>query len=399
MKILSINSVPYGSTCKMMTGICELALSKHDVAAATGFSTHPVHIPVRYVPIGGMISKATHMLLSRATGYNGVFSFFSTKKFLKQVKQMQPDVIHLHNLHGWYINIPMLFRYIKRNNIRIVWTLHDCWAFTGHCPYFTLANCDKWEKECNHCPSYKEYPQSLCDNARKMFQLKSKWFTGVKDLTIVTPSQWLAGLVQESFLKEYPVQVIHNGIDLSVFKPTQSDFRHKYAIPAEKKILLGVAFGWGERKGLDVFADLEIRLDKEKYQIVLVGTDDQIDKQLPSGIISIHRTQNQKELAEIYTAADLFVNPTREENYPTVNMEALACGTPVVSYQTGGSPEILDATCGSVVAYDDIDALEKEIKRICENQAYTREACVERAKQFDGQERFCEYIKLYESAK
>jgi glycosyltransferase involved in cell wall biosynthesis len=229
-----------------------------------------------------------------------------------------------------------------------------------------------------------------------MWRLKKKWFTGVEDMTIVTPSQWLAGLVKESILKDYTVKVIHNGIDLSIFKSMPNNFREKYGIPENKKILLGVAFGWGIRKGLDVFLELEKRLDPHKYQIVLVGTDDKVDKQLPAGIISIHRTQNQQELAEIYTAADLFVNPTREENYPTVNMESLACGTPVLTFRTGGSPEILDENTGAVVDCDDIDALEQEIVRICDKKPHSMEACLTRAKSFDMNERFEEYIKLYE---
>jgi glycosyltransferase involved in cell wall biosynthesis len=229
-----------------------------------------------------------------------------------------------------------------------------------------------------------------------MHNRKKALFSGL-DMTIVTPSQWLADLVKQSFLKDYPVKVIHNGIDLSVFRPTPSNFREKYGIARDKKILLGVAFGWGARKGLDVFIDLAHRLDPDHYQIVLVGTDENTDKQLPENIISIHRTQNQAELAEVYTAADLFVNPTREENYPTVNMEALACGTPVLTFRTGGSPEILDETCGAVVACDDVDAMEREIIRICAEAPYSEAACLKRAEGFDHNQRFEEYIHLYES--
>ena len=215
-------------------------------------------------------------------------------------------------------------------------------------------------------------------------------------MTIATPSQWLADLVKKSFLKDYPVKVINNGIDLSVFKPTESDFRQKNGI-GDKYMLLGVADGWGARKGLDVFVELSKRLNPAKYQILLVGTNDSVDKQLPDNIISVHRTQNQKELVEIYTAADLFVNPTREENYPTVNMESIACGTPVLTFRTGGSPEILDETCGSAVVCDDIDALELEITRIAEEKPFTMENCLIRAKQFDKNERFKEYIGLYQN--
>ena len=226
-----------------------------------------------------------------------------------------------------------------------------------------------------------------------MWKFKCNWFTGIENCIIVTPSQWLADLVKQSYLKDYPVKVINNGIDLSVFKPTESSFREKYGL-TDKKVVLGVAFGWGKRKGFDVFVELASRLPDD-YRIVLVGTDDNVEKLLPAKIISIHRTQNQKELAEIYTTADVFANPTREENYPTVNMESIACGTPVVTFRTGGSPEIPDETCGSVVDCDDIDAMEIEIRRICEKKPYSVEACLQRAKSFDMNDRFKEYVDLY----
>ena len=213
-------------------------------------------------------------------------------------------------------------------------------------------------------------------------------------MTIVTPSEWLAGLVKQSFLRKYPVKVINNGIDLNIFKPTESDFRKKYALE-NKYIVLGVAFGWGKRKGLDVFIELANRLDKEKYKIVLVGTDDNVDKLLPDNIISIHRTQNQTELAEIYTAADVFANPTREENYPTVNMESVACGTPVVTFNTGGSPEIIDETCGAIAEKDDTDSMYNEIIRICETKPYSEEACLKKANNFDAWRKFENYVQLY----
>ena len=396
MNIFEINSVPYGSTGKIAFEIKKTAENAgHKADAYMGYSYHPLQeIKDSDVIIGSRYHKILHMLFARVTGLNGCFSFFATLKLLSKIKKTRPDLIHLHNIHGWYINLPLLFRFIKKHNIKTVWTLHDCWSFTGHCPHFDMIGCDKWKTGCYKCPQYKDYPQSFFDNSKYMYRLKSKWFTGVNNLTVVTPSQWLGGLAKQSFLKEYPVKVINNGIDLSVFKPTDSDFRKKYNCE-NKYILLGVAFGWGKRKGLDVFIELSKRLD-EKYQIILVGTDDNTDKILPNNIISIHRTQNQTELAEIYTAADLFVNPTREENYPTVNMESVACGTPVLTFNTGGSPEMLDNTCGSVVPKNDIDALYNEIIRICEENPYLEESCLKKSKEYDMNDRFKEYTALYE---
>lgn len=397
MKILSINSSNFGSTGNIMLNISDNATENMHMAwtaCPDGRSQRKKHRN-NHIFIGNRLSRNLHLKCAELTGLNGCFSQLSTRKFLKVVDEYKPDIIHLHNLHNCCINLPMLFKYIKKHNIPVVWTLHDCWSFTGHCPYFTMVKCDKWKTGCHDCPSYKDYPVSLFDNSKKMYQLKKKWFTGVPNMTIVTPSQWLANLVKESYLKDYPIKVIHNGIDLEVFKSTPSNFRQKNGIDDGKYIVLGVAFGWGKRKGLDVFVELAGRLDSEKYQIILVGTDDNVDKQLPPNILSIHRTQNQKELAEIYTAADLFVNPTREEVLGMVNIEALACGTPVVTFNTGGSPECIDDTCGKVVPMDDLNALYNEILNICMKTPFTSNACIKRASLFDMNEKFKEYIDLY----
>lgn len=395
MKIFSINSVPYGSTAEIMAGIARISHSAGiEHMTSTGYSYHPMKdLPKDNILIGNAADKLCHIVLSKITGLSGCFSYLETMRFIGKIKKFKPDVIHLHNLHCWYINIPLLFRFIKKHRIPVVWTLHDCWAFTGQCPHFTMINCSKWRSGCHHCPQFRDYPGSFVDRTKIMWRLKRSWFTGVDDLTVVTPSQWLAKLVKQSYLKDYPVRIINNGIDLSVFKPSESDFRARYGCE-DKMILLGTAFGWGKRKGLDVFVELSKRLDT-RYQIVLVGTDENVDRQLPDNIISIRRTQNKTELAEIYTAADLFVNPTREENYPSVNMEALACGTPVLTFRTGGSPEVLDETCGCVVECDDIDAMVNEIKRICRDKPYSEEACLRRALSFDMNDRFKEYIDLY----
>lgn len=395
MNIVQINGGAVGSTGKIMFGISAVCTDEKQetLCAAPEVSSGNKTGRNLYI-IQNNNHRKINVLLDRITGRHNMHSKIATERLLKVISGFKPDIIQLHNLHEAYINLPMLFKYIKKHNIKTVWTLHDCWAFTGHCPYFDIVGCNKWKTGCYGCPQYKEYPKSLFDNSKYMYRLKRKWFTGVENMTIVTPSEWLAGLVKESYLKDYPVKVINNGIDLNVFKPTESDFREKYALE-NKYIVLGVAFGWGRRKGLDVFVELAERLDKVKYKIVLVGTDDNIDKLLPDNIISIHRTQNQTELAEIYAAADVFANPTREENYPTVNMEALACGTPVATFNTGGSPEMLDETCGAAVAKDDTDAMYNEIVRICETEPYSEEACLKKARGFDMNERFKEYYDLY----
>lgn len=401
MKIAQINMIPYGSTGKIMLQIAETA-RKHGHEVRT-YSTipydkneHAASTPTEnHFVWGSEKENQFHYYLGTALGRNGCFSKKGTAELIADLKSFQPDIVHLHNLHKFCVNLPMLFQYLKESNVRTVWTLHDCWAMTGQCPHFTMVKCERWKTGCEHCPQLNVYPRSRIDNSKWMYAHKMEWFTGVRDMTLVTPSEWLAGLVRQSFLKDYPVQVINNGIDLSVFYPTQNDFRKRNEIADDKYLLLGVAFGWGERKGLDVFIELSKRLSVQ-YQIVLVGTDSAVDAQLPENVISIHKTQNQKELAEIYSAADLFVNPTREENYPTVNMESIACGTPVLTFRTGGSPEIVDDTCGYVVDCDDVDAMEREIRRIASNRPYTKEQCLVKAKSYDMNLKFEEYVKLYE---
>lgn len=395
LRIFQINGGAYGSTGKIMFGIVNTVKDSVFLCAAPSTVKFPNKPIDCYYEIESFNVRRINVLFDRITGRQNMHAIYSTKKLLNKIGEFNPDIIHLHNLHEAFINLPLLFNYINKHNIKVIWTLHDCWSFTGHCPHFDMIGCDKWKTGCCKCPQYREYPQSLFDNSKFMYGLKKKWFTGVKNMTIVTPSEWLAGLVKQSFLKDYPVKLINNGIDPNVFKPTESDFREKYNIK-NKYIVLGVAFGWGERKGLDVFIELSKRLDSEKYQIVLVGTDDNTDKLLPENIISIHRTQNQTELAKIYTAADVFANPTREDNYPTVNMESIACATPVVTFNTGGSPECIDETCGTVVPKNDITAMCDEIIRICKTKPYVEEYCLKKAKGFDEKEKYKEYIKLYE---
>lgn len=400
MKIAEINMLTTGSTGKIMFQIAETARASGNtvqtytpVPFVRGKKNNEVKIPDHFW-WGTRTEAMFHYYAGSLFGVNGLFSWFGTHSLINRLKEFSPDIIHLHNLHGFCLNLPMLFKYIKKSGAKVVWTFHDCWAFTGHCPYFAVSGCDKWQTQCAKCPQPRIYPKMYLDTSKTMYSKKKKWFAGIEDLTIVTPSEWLAGLAEKSFFSNHEIKVINNGIDLSVFKPRESDFRKKHNLEG-KHILLGVSFDWGYRKGLDVFKELAQRLDSKIYQIVLVGTDDNIDSQLPNNIISIHRTNNQIELAEIYSAADLFVNPTREENYPTVNMESIACGTPVLTFKTGGSPEIPDSLTGSVVDCNDIKGMEREIIRITEEVAFTRKNCLQRAESFDSKKCFEKYVELF----
>lgn len=284
-------------------------------------------------------------LQTRLDGRAGFHSKAATRRLLERLEEIKPDVVHLHNLHGYYVNVEMLFEWLAARECKVEWTLHDCWAFTGHCAHFTYAKCAQWKTHCAYseerCPQLGAYPKTYSktscawnfDQKRRLFNL-----VPAGRMKLITPSQWLSDLVAESFLSEYPVEVRRNTIDTSVFKPTPSDFRERYGI-GDRFMVLGVASPWTERKGLTDFVRLAKELDSEKYAIVLVGLSEKQVKEMPAVIVGLARTDSREELAGIYSAADVFFNPTVEDNYPTVNLEAEACGTPVVTYDAGGCAE------------------------------------------------------------
>lgn len=357
-RLLLINSVcGIGSTGRICLDIArEYEANGYEVKIAYGRSDKVGEGSEKYaVRIGGRFDLYMHAFCTRIFDKHGLASIKATKIFLKWADEYNPDILWLHNIHGYYINYEMLFGWIKARQknqsesgervMEVKWTLHDCWTFTGHCSHFIYVGCDKWKDGCKHCPQKGEYPaSSVLDNSEDNYCRKRKAFSGVENLTIITPSQWLEGLVKQSFLRKYPVEVQYNTVDKTVFKPTPSDFRKKHGIRDDQIMILGVSSVWNDRKGLSDFVNLYTELSEDnsdKYKIVLVGLSDAQIKEMPSGMICIPKTDSQKELAEIYTAADVFVNPTYEDTFPTVNLEAEACGTKVVSYDTGGCEETL----------------------------------------------------------
>lgn len=396
MRVLQINSVcGIASTGRIATDIDDV-LKKLGHESYIGYGRALPRGCDNAIKIGNKLDTFIHVLETRLFDKHGFGSKNATKKFIRKVDTLGPDVIHLHNLHGYYINIELLFQYLEKENMPVVWTLHDCWAFTGHCSHFDFINCDKWKKGCSICPQKNAYPSSLgVDNSKNNYEQKKKIFTGIKKMSIVTPSLWLAQLVKESFLKDYPVRVISNGIDLNVFKPTKSIFREKYHLN-NKFIILGVANVFSEKKGLQRFIDLSKHLRPDEV-IVLVGLTEAQRRNLPNNIIGLGRTNSTQKLVEVYSAADVFINLTLEEVFGLVNIEALACGTPVITFNTGGSGESIAEGCGFVVKKDCLDELMKK-KEIIKGKGklYFSQHCINHVTEhFNKKDRYLDYVKMY----
>ena len=398
--LLQINTViNSGSTGHIAEDIGRLAIA-NGWESYIAYGRKALPSASHLIRIGNKADVLWHVLVTRLFDLHGLASHGATKRFVRQIKRINPDVIHLHNIHGYYLNYKILFNYLAKSGTPVVWTMHDCWAATGHCPYYTFVQCVVWRSPegCRHCPQKKGYPQSLLLSAAAYnFKCKKKYFNLLAEnqLTIVTPSKWLSEEIAKSYLGHYRRMVINNGIDLDVFKPSgiKKNASGKFTI-------LGVASVWDERKGLSDFIKLADLLHDDE-EIVLVGLSEKQIDSLPKdkSIRGIRRTESQKELAELYSSAVCFVNPTYEDTFPTTNIEALACGTPVVTYRTGGSPEIIDGQTGFVVEQGDIPAI-----RVCvdtiekQSKSESSEKCRARAlRLFAKEERFMEYIKLYSS--
>lgn len=357
MRILIINSVcGIRSTGRICTDLATtLEAEGHEVKIGYGRETVPEIYKRFAIRIGKEADVMLHGVKARLMDADGQGSVHATKEFLKWVQAYDPDIIHLHNLHGYYINFPLLFQYIIENNKKVVWTLHDMWAFTGHGCTCEGSGCDRWKIGCGHCNAKSKYPRTIIDRSSQNYKKKKELFTRVRNLTIITPSKWLANLARMSYFKDNEIDVIPNGIDLEQFHYIDNGFRDIYGL-GDKIIILGCSTWWSRGKGLYDFFKLSELLD-ERFKIILIGLDDKQINSCPEKIIGLKRTNNVQELAELYSTADVFFNPTYIDNYPTVNLEALACGTPVMTYETGGSMECLDGNNGKVFKQGDVEGV------------------------------------------
>lgn len=403
-KILQINTCITQSTGRIAQQIGEAAIAE----GWDSYIAFPARVPKvesksHLIHIGTKADQYVHALMTRIFDCCGFLSKRATKRLINTIEKIKPDVIQLHNIHGYYLNVPLLFDYLKRTDIPVVWTLHDCWAFTGHCVHFTCVNCFNWKTGCYDCPRKKSYPSSMVfDRSRQNYEAKTKAYSGMKNLTIVPVSYWLGDVARMSMLGEYPIHVIQNGIDIDVFRPRKDAVkrvREQYGLLG-KYVVLGVATGWSEEVGLSSFFRLREMLSSN-FAIVLVGCTPDILEKLPKGIVGISRTNNVDELADIYSSADILFNGSYQETFGLVTAEALSCGTPVIVYDSTACPEIVTQETGYVAPAKDVDRVLDFIIRDAdlgkEERLSRMEKCREYAiAHFDKREKYNEYMQLYD---
>jgi len=394
IRIAALNTCFNGSTGRIMLGIAKTTKDNQFEykCFAPKSKNNPKIDEKTQVYFGTYLETALCTRLAKITGLNGCFSYFNTFALIRLLNKYKPDIIHLHNLHDCYINFPILFRYLGKRKIKIVWTLHDCWSFTGGCTYYLASECKKWLTDCKKCPGYS-YP---CGNKKRssyILNLKRKYISFIDNLTVVSPSKWLENEAKFSFLKKYEIITINNGIDIEKFFRKQNSLRDFYLIK-NKFVLLGVASPWNYRKGIDLIIELSKKINNDLFVIILVGTDEALSESLPSNIISVKKTNSLDELVDLYSIADVLINPTREDNFPTVNIEALACGVPVITFNSGGSAEAIDKKTGIVTKEKTVEALYYSILEIY-NNPLKREDCVYKSKEYDSLEAFKKYTSLY----
>lgn len=397
--LLQINECLNTSTGSIARQIGDLVV-ENGWESYIAYSSFEDYYPCRseVIPIGTKYDRFIHALETRLFDNHGRALKSTTKDLINEIKKINPSVIHLHNLHGYYCNYNILFSFLKDANIPVVWTFHDCWPFTGHCAFPAFHNCVKWQSACAQCDYKKEYPRSFVDNSLFNYMDKKKYFLSVPQMHIVTVSDWLKAEVGKSFFKGKDICRIYNGVDIEIFQPCKvEDVNKKYKINPSKKIVLGVANRWEPRKGLADFISLR-KLLSDDFLIILVGINKSQKEMLPEGILAIERTDSAVELAMLYSLADVFVNPSYAETFGMTSIEALSCGTPVVVYNATACPEIVDNNTGRVVQPGDIEGVVKAINQLMIDKCFTEKKCRDRAVElFNKDARFYDYMNLYKS--
>ncbi len=396
MRVLELNTCSgIKSTGRIAADLARMLHAQGD-ECQIGYGEEPVPEDCRAFsfPVCGAAERKGYSQLRKVFDAEGYGGQIGTGRLIRRLKEDPPDIVHLHNLHGCYLNLGMLFGYLRQSDLPVIWTLHDCWSFTGHCAYYDYAECQKWQTQCERCPQQKAYPANLGpDGSRRNYQWKKELFTGLARLTLVTPCQWLLDQVRQSYWADTAAQVIYNGVDRNAFQPAPSDIREHYGIRAPH-LLLAVAAQWDERKGLRYLLQAMQTLG-DAYHLVVLGLSDAQRKGLPAHVTGLSSTSSLRELREWYSAADALCNPTMEDNMPLVNLEALTCGTPVVVFATGGCVECVDAQVGAVTPKADVAAFAEAIRAVSADKARLSPACLARAKAFDKDVCYQQYLSLY----
>lgn len=395
-KLLIINvALNWGSTGRISEQVGVLARNEGwEVMIAHG-ARYQNPSEFDHYQVSTPLEERVHWLISQLCDGQGRGSWLATRRFLKKIESFKPDVVHMHVIHGYYMNYGLLMNYFKEKNIPVVWTLHDCWAFTGHCAYFTAANCEKWKTQCEQCPIPHDFPTTYIDRSKENFDRKKGVYGDMQNLVLAPVSQWLGDLVKESFLGKHEINVVYNGIDVDVFRPSETDFKKKLGIDG-KHLLLGVAQGFDERKGLRDFFKLSEMLS-EDYQVVMLGAMEEEIAIAPPSVIALPKTESLQDLVEAYSAADILLSLSYEETFGLTPVEAMACGTPAIVYNNTAQPEHITPEIGFVVENGDLDTLVARIKTICENGKinYSTECRKRAVKVYDKNKCYRRYIDLF----
>lgn len=397
MRVLQINAVyGFSSTGRTTLELTNALIEQgHEAYVAYSNATITSHNGYQ---IGGVLEKKIHGFLSRLFGNQGYYSTYSTTKLLEYIDTINPDIIHLRNLHDNYINVRKLMNYIAEHNIAVVVTLHDCWFFTGRCCYYTEDNCFKWKESCGSCPRLKKDNVSwFFDRSRKMLKDKEQWYSKINKFAVVGVSDWITYEARKSILKNaLLIKRIYNWIDLEVFKPQDTIVLRKKLGLEKTFVVLGVSQRWSQQKGLDVFIELANKV-QDNTKIVLIGSIPN-GTILPQNVICIGTTNSVAELAMYYSMADVFVNPSIQETFGKVTAEALASGTPAIVNNSTANPELIGTGCGYILENTDSTSILEAIKDIrTKDKSCYSSFCISHAKRnFNMSDRIKDYIALYE---
>ena len=396
-KLLQINPTVRESTStgKIMREIGEMAISagwESYIAYSGARDGIPPHSS-KLVPVGNRPDLLRHFLATRLFDAHGLASKRATRRLIERIKEIDPDIIHIHNVHGYFLNYPELCDYLAASGKPVIWTVHDCWLYTGHCYHYASAGCDRWQTECHDCPCKTRFPASyVLDRSRRNYRLKKQCFTSLPNFTLVVVSDWMKAELAKAFLADVPCLTIHNGIDTQVFSPEEN--------PAGSEVYyLAVASIWLKEKGLGDLAELAGLLAPDEKLVVVGKMSEAQKRSLPEKVVTIERTADVGALVHLYSGATALVNPTWQDNYPTVNLESISCGTPVVTYRTGGSVESVTPETGYIVEQGDVKGMYERLRQIREHDREAwRRSCREYAlRHFDKHTALEAYLRLYDS--